>query len=76
MRHRMRLFWTALAAALLATVAVVAAHPAAAASLTQVTNFGNNPSNVQGASAADGGNIVQYDDWGGTNQQWQLVRVG
>ncbi len=31
---------------------------------------------VQGASTADGGNIVQYDDWGGTNQQWQLVRVG
>ena len=31
---------------------------------------------MQGASTADGGNIVQYADWGGTNQQWQLVRVG
>ena len=31
---------------------------------------------VQGASTADGANIVQYDDWGGTNQQWQLVQVG
>ena len=31
---------------------------------------------VQGASTADGANIVQYDDWGGNNQQWQLVRVG
>ena len=31
---------------------------------------------VQGASTADGGNIVQYSDWNGSNQQWQLVRVG
>jgi hypothetical protein len=31
---------------------------------------------VQGASTADGGNIVQYSDWNGTNQQWQLVRLG
>ncbi|GAA4621850.1 RICIN domain-containing protein [Cellulomonas oligotrophica] len=31
---------------------------------------------VQGASTADGGNIVQYTDWNGTNQQWQLVKVG
>ncbi len=31
---------------------------------------------VQGASTADGGNIVQYADWNGTNQQWQLVPVG
>jgi lysophospholipase L1-like esterase len=31
---------------------------------------------VQGASTADGGNIVQYADWNGSNQQWQLVRVG
>ena len=31
---------------------------------------------VQGASTADGANIVQYDDWDGTNQQWQLVQVG
>ena len=31
---------------------------------------------VQGASTADGANIVQYADWNGTNQQWQLVRVG
>ena len=31
---------------------------------------------VQGASTADGGNVVQYADWNGTNQQWQLVRVG
>ena len=31
---------------------------------------------MQGASTADGGNIVQYADWGGSNQQWQLVRIG
>ena len=31
---------------------------------------------VQNASTADGANVVQYSDWGGTNQQWQLVRVG
>ncbi|WP_031169390.1 family 43 glycosylhydrolase [Streptosporangium roseum] len=31
---------------------------------------------VQNASTADGANIVQYDDWGGNNQQWQLVQVG
>jgi hypothetical protein len=24
----------------------------------------------------DGGAVVQYTDWNGTNQQWQLVRVG
>ena len=30
---------------------------------------------VQNASTADGGNIVQYADWGGNNQQWQLVRI-
>ncbi|MFB9364497.1 glycoside hydrolase family 43 protein, partial [Actinoplanes nipponensis] len=28
------------------------------------------------ASTADGGNIVQYSDWNGANQQWQLVPVG
>jgi beta-xylosidase len=31
---------------------------------------------VQNASTADGGPVVQYADWGGTNQQWQLIRVG
>ncbi|MFB4284675.1 MULTISPECIES: hypothetical protein [unclassified Nonomuraea] len=31
---------------------------------------------VQGASTADGADIVQYDDWDGANQQGQLVRVG
>ena len=31
---------------------------------------------VQGASTADGANIVQYTDWGGNNQQWQLIRIG
>ena len=36
----------------------------------------NKAMEVQGASTADGGNIVQYDDWNGANQQWQLVRVG
>jgi hypothetical protein len=30
---------------------------------------------VQGASTADGGKAVQYADWGGANQQWQLVPV-
>jgi hypothetical protein len=31
---------------------------------------------VQGASTADGGNVVQYADWNGANQQWQLAKVG
>ncbi|MBO3085452.1 non-reducing end alpha-L-arabinofuranosidase family hydrolase, partial [Cellulomonas fengjieae] len=31
---------------------------------------------VQGASTADGANVVQYADWNGANQQWQLVRLG
>jgi hypothetical protein len=31
---------------------------------------------VQNASTADGGNIVQYTDWNGANQQWQLIRIG
>ncbi|MCP2356601.1 hypothetical protein HD597_003621 [Nonomuraea thailandensis] len=30
---------------------------------------------AQGASTADGADIVQYDDGGGTNQQRQLVRT-
>ncbi|MTK04833.1 RICIN domain-containing protein, partial [Micromonospora sp. CP22] len=30
---------------------------------------------VQGAATSDGANIVQYADWNGANQQWQLVRV-
>ncbi|WP_033439056.1 non-reducing end alpha-L-arabinofuranosidase family hydrolase, partial [Saccharothrix sp. NRRL B-16314] len=36
----------------------------------------NKAVEVQGAATNDGGNIVQYSDWGGANQQWQLVRVG
>lgn len=31
---------------------------------------------VQNSSTADGGNIVQYTDYNGANQQWQLVPVG
>ncbi|MFE5375139.1 RICIN domain-containing protein, partial [Streptomyces mirabilis] len=31
---------------------------------------------VDNASTADGAKVVQYTDWGGANQQWQLVRVG
>ncbi|WP_460916625.1 hypothetical protein [Plantactinospora veratri] len=31
---------------------------------------------MQGADVNDGGNVVQYTDWSGNNQQWQLVRVG
>ncbi len=31
---------------------------------------------MQGAATSDGANIVQYADWDGANQQWQLVRVG
>jgi len=31
---------------------------------------------VQGASTADNANVVQYDDWGGANQQWRLVKAG
>jgi len=31
---------------------------------------------VQNASQMDGGKVVQFQDFGGNNQQWQLVRVG
>jgi hypothetical protein len=31
---------------------------------------------VQGGATNDGASVVQYWDWGGANQQWQLVRVG
>ncbi|MEU1886681.1 PHB depolymerase family esterase [Micromonospora rifamycinica] len=48
MRSRIRLLGTALvAAALTALAAIAAPTPASAATLTQVTNFGANPSNLQ-----------------------------
>ncbi|MEU1607742.1 extracellular catalytic domain type 1 short-chain-length polyhydroxyalkanoate depolymerase [Micromonospora matsumotoense] len=48
MRPRIKLFGTALvAAALTALAAIAAPTPASAATLTQVTNFGANPSNLQ-----------------------------
>ncbi len=31
---------------------------------------------VYGWSAENGGNIAQYDDWGGTSQQWTVIDVG
>jgi hypothetical protein len=43
--------------------------------LRLINRNSNKALEVQGASTADGANIVQYDDWGGNNQQWQLVRV-
>jgi hypothetical protein len=30
---------------------------------------------VSGVSTADGGNVVQYTDWGGANQQWQMIKL-
>ncbi|GAP46547.1 RICIN domain-containing protein, partial [Streptomyces azureus] len=30
---------------------------------------------VQDASTADGAKVVQFTDWGGANQQWQLIRA-
>ncbi|WP_329009393.1 PHB depolymerase family esterase [Micromonospora rifamycinica] len=48
MRSRIKLLGTALvAAALTALAAIAAPTPASAATLTQVTNFGANPSNLQ-----------------------------
>jgi acetylxylan esterase len=48
MRPRIKVFGTALvAAALTALAAITAPIPASAATLTQVTNFGANPSNLQ-----------------------------
>jgi hypothetical protein len=41
-----------------------------------ISRHSNKALEVQGAATNDGGNIVQYDDWGGNNQQWQLIRVG
>lgn len=31
---------------------------------------------MTGSSSADGAAVVQYGDWKGANQQWQLVRLG
>ncbi len=31
---------------------------------------------VNGSSTADGGNIIQWDYWGGNNQQWALAAAG
>ncbi len=41
-----------------------------------IARHSNKALEVQGASTADNANVVQYDDWGGTNQQWQLAQVG
>jgi galactan endo-1,6-beta-galactosidase len=30
---------------------------------------------VSGRSTADGGNVIQWTDNGGSNQQWSLVQV-
>jgi hypothetical protein len=35
----------------------------------------NKAVEVQNAATDDGAIVVQYSDWGGSNQQWQLVRV-
>ena len=36
----------------------------------------NKSLDVNGASTANGGGIVQWDYWGGTNQQWKLTGLG
>src|SRR3990170_5531111 len=59
----------------------VAATPASAATVDTtawyvlVNRNSGKALEVQNASTADGGNIVQYAQWGGDNQQWQLVQV-
>ncbi|GGX97085.1 hypothetical protein GCM10010358_58630 [Streptomyces minutiscleroticus] len=30
---------------------------------------------MQGASTADGGNVAQYTDWGGADQQGRMVKL-
>jgi poly(hydroxyalkanoate) depolymerase family esterase len=46
-KRRLRLLAVLLAAPLVATAVIALARPAAAATLTQVTNFGTNPSNLK-----------------------------
>lgn len=36
----------------------------------------NKGLDVNGSSTANGGNIVQWDYWGGNNQQWKITSVG
>ena len=72
----------ALTVAVTGAVAVVAAPAATAASIDTTASYvlvnrnSGKALEVQGASTADGANIVQYSSWNGANQQWQLVRVG
>lgn len=41
-----------------------------------ISRFSGKAIEVQGASTANGANIVLYDYWGGTNQQWDIVNLG
>ena len=81
-RRRLQALLLAMAVAVTGAVAVVAAPAATAASIDTSASYvlvnrnSGKALEVQGASTADGANIVQYSSWNGANQQWQLVRVG
>ncbi|MFF0820318.1 RICIN domain-containing protein [Micromonospora haikouensis] len=83
-RPRARRFGLPVATALALVGAAVAVGPQAASAATVDTGtpyvFVNRHSgkalDVWGWSTADGGMISQYQDLGGANQQWQLVRAG
>ena len=52
-----------------------ATEPSGARSTSRTpTGSSTTPGRVA-CRSADGANVVQYTDHGGTNQQWQLVRV-
>ena len=36
----------------------------------------NKSLDVNGSSTANGGNIIQWDYWGGNNQQWKITSLG
>lgn len=41
-----------------------------------VNKFSGKALEVYDWSTADGGNIAQYDDWGGLSQQWRIINLG
>jgi hypothetical protein len=48
-----------------------------AETIYKIINKNSNKSlDVNNGSTADGGNIIQWDYWGGTNQQWSLNSLG
>ncbi|GAA3814366.1 hypothetical protein GCM10023083_55660 [Streptomyces phyllanthi] len=83
---RLHRWWSRVAAMVAATLAIgmlTAVNPAPAEAATVdinawyvlINRTSSKAVEVQGASTADDGNVVQYTDWGGANQQWQMIKL-